>query len=92
MPIVHKHNKITKHFFPDEKTYMKAMEAGEIQEGDEVCIEGLNEYKDLADLPKINGITIVGDKTAGELGLQNELTELSTTEIIELWNKTMNEE
>lgn len=91
MPIVQKYSKITKHFFPDESTYMKAMKAGVIKEGDEVVIEGINEYKELANLPKLNGVTIVGNKTTSDFGLQEELSELSTTEIIELWNNIMNE-
>lgn len=91
MPQVQKFNNITKHIFPSEAAYIKAMELGKVNEGDEVYIEGIDEYKELADLPKLNGVTIVGDKTASEFGLQEELSELSTTEIIELWNKIMNE-
>lgn len=40
MPIVQNYDKLpTKHIFPNEELYIKAMELGEIQEGDEIYIE-----------------------------------------------------
>lgn len=43
------------------------------------------------DLPTINGVPVKGDMTSEELDLQDSMLELSTTEIIEIWNKIMNE-
>lgn len=40
MPQVQKFNSITKHIFPSEAAYVKAMELGKVNEGDEVYVEG----------------------------------------------------
>ena len=50
-----------------------------------------NDYNDLANLPTIEGVTVQGDLTSDDLGLQRLMSELSTTEIIQMWNKIMNE-
>lgn len=50
-----------------------------------------DDYDDLDNLPSVNGVTVKGDMTSEDLGLQELMSEISTTEIIETWNKIMNE-
>lgn len=99
MPRVQEFKKITKHFFPNKELYNAAMERGLINEGDEVFIEGNDseggnaiDYEALANLPTINGVTIKGKLVGDELNLQNAMKEVSPTEVIDMWNKIMNEE
>lgn len=90
MPRVQTFKKITKHIFENKEQYTAAMERGLINEGDEVVILGDPNYNELVDLPSINGVTVSGDMDASDLGLQDELSELSTTEILDIWNRIMN--
>ena len=90
MPRVQTFKKITKHIFENKEQYTAAMERGLINEGDEVVILGDPTYNELKDLPSINGITVTGNMDASDLGLQDELEELSTTEILDIWNRIMN--
>lgn len=99
MPRVQEFKKITKHFFPNKELYMAAMERGLIKEGDEVFIEGTEseggnavDYESLANLPTINGVTVKGNLSGEELNLQKAMEEVSPTEVIDMWNKIMNEE
>lgn len=90
MPRVQTFKNITKHIFENKEHYTAAMERGLINEGDEVVILGDPNYNELVDLPSINGVTVSGDMDASDLGLQDELSELSTTEILDIWNRIMN--
>ena len=98
MPRVQEFKKITKHFFPNRKLYIAAMERGEIKEGDEVFIEGNEsdsptaaDYEALDNLPTINGVTVKGNLDGTDLNLQNVMSEISSTELLDMWNKIMNE-
>lgn len=98
MPRVQEFKKITKHFFPNRKLYIAAMERGEIKEGDEVFIEGNEsegdvtaDYEALNNLPSINGVTVKGNLDGADLNLQNVMSEISSTELLDIWNKIMNE-
>lgn len=62
-----------------------------VQDGKWVPQEENNNHEDLDNLPTINGVTVTGNLTGEELNLQDSMLELSTTEIIEIWNKIMNE-
>lgn len=53
------------------------------------AVIGVTNYEDLDGLPKINGVTVIGDKKSIDYGLQDALLEFSTTEIIEIWNNVM---
>lgn len=90
MPRVQTFKKITKHIFENKEQYTAAMERGLVHEGDEIVILGDPTYNELSNLPSINGVTVLGDMDASDLGLQDELAEISTTEIIEMWNRIMN--
>ena len=99
MPRVQEFKKITKHFFPNKELYMAAMERGLIKEGDEVFIEGNTsesataaDYESLDNLPTINGTTVMGDLNSEDLNLQQAMSEVSPKEVIDMWNKIMNEE
>lgn len=73
---------------PTDDVYTQIMEKlDEMEVGSGGSVDS---YNDLDDLPSINDVTIVGDMYSSDLGLQDELIEFSTTEIIEMWNKTMN--
>lgn len=50
-----------------------------------------NDYNDLVNIPSIEGVPVKGELTSDDLGLQRIMSEISTTEIIQLWNKIMNE-
>ena len=52
---------------------------------------GNTDYEKLQKLPKINDVPIIGEKKSEDYGLQGLMSELSTAEIIEIWNNTMNE-
>lgn len=99
MPRVQEFKKITKHFFPNKELYTAAMERGLIKEGDEVFIGGNEseeavpvDYNSLDNLPTINGATVVGDMKSEDLNLQDAMIEVSPTEVIDMWNRIMNEE
>lgn len=99
MPRIQEFKKITKHFFPNKKLYKAAMERGLIKEGDEVFIEGNEsddvtavDYESLDNLPTINGTTVTGDLSGADLNLQDAMVEVSPTEVIDMWNRIMNEE
>lgn len=61
------------------------------QDGKWTAQEDNDSYENLDNLPSINGVPVKGDMTSEELDLQDSMLELSTTEIIEIWNKIMNE-
>lgn len=99
MPRVQEFKRITKHFFPNRELYLAAMKRGEIKEGDEVFIEGNTsegataaDYESLDNLPTINGTTVIGDLNSEDLNLQQAMKEVSSTDLIDMWNKIMNEE
>ena len=48
-------------------------------------------YDELENLPSIDGVIVQGDMTSEDLGLQKLMSEISTTEIIEIWNQIMND-
>ena len=98
MPRVQEFKKITKHFFPNKELYQAAMERGLIKEGDEVFIEGTEsegmdatDYESLSNLPAINGVVVKGNLDGADLNLQNVMSEISSTELLDMWNKIMNE-
>ena len=68
-----------------------AFEKGLIQEGDIVVTPGDESYEELSNLPSVNGVTVKGEMKSEDLGLQAAMTELSTTEILDIWNRIMNE-
>lgn len=68
-----------------------ALEKGLIKEGDIVVTPGDESYEELSNLPSVNGVTVKGEMKSEDLGLQAAMTELSTTEILDIWNKIMNE-
>lgn len=50
-----------------------------------------NDYNDLVNLPSIDGVTLLGDLTSEEIGLQKIMSEIGTADIIKIWNNIMNE-
>ncbi|MCM1363397.1 MAG: hypothetical protein NC215_00235 [Ruminococcus sp.] len=56
----------------------------------DITVDNGGSYEKLTDLPSINGNTVLGDMKGEDLGLENEMDEMSAAEIIEMWNKTMN--
>lgn len=50
-----------------------------------------NDYNELINIPSIEGVPVKGELTSDDLGLQRLMSEISTTEIIQMWNKIMNE-
>lgn len=48
-----------------------------------------SDYESLDNLPQINGVTLKGNKTAEDLLLQGLTAELSTAEVIGIWNTIM---
>lgn len=69
-----------------------ALEKGLVQEGDLVLSPGDESYNDLADLPSINGVKVIGDKKVEDFGIEKtETTEFSTSDILNIWNSIMNE-
>lgn len=44
-------------------------------------------YEKLDNLPEINGNTLIGNKTSKQLGLQDEMEEISNLEILEIFNR-----
>lgn len=50
-----------------------------------------NDYNDLVNLPSIDGVTLLGDLTSEEIGLQKKMSEIGTADIIKIWNNIMNE-
>lgn len=77
--------------YPSKEVYESLKEQGKLKDGEFHLIEGDDSYEDLDNLPAINGVTVIGDMPSEALGLQDAMSELSTTEIIEIWNKIMNE-
>lgn len=72
-----------------ERTLNASIVAGKTLNGKmskPAVIGGVTDYEDLDSLPKINGVTVIGDKKSTDYGLQDALLEFSTTEIIEIWN------
>lgn len=52
--------------------------------------DGAIDYRnDVNNKPTINDVVVVGDKTAKDFGLQDELPELSAEEVLEIWNSVM---
>lgn len=43
-------------------------------------------YEDVIHKPRINGVTLIGDRTPEELGLEKEMEELSFADIKEIWD------
>lgn len=46
-------------------------------------------YEDIIHKPKINGVTLEGDRTPEELGLEKEMEELSLADIKEIWDEAI---
>lgn len=69
----------------DDELREAALEKGLIGEGDIVVFPGDESYSKLADLPSINGVTLEGNKTAKEYGLQPELEFCTNLDIDKLF-------
>lgn len=50
-----------------------------------------NDYNELINIPSIEGVPVKGELTSDDLGLQKKMSELSTAQIIKIWNQIMNE-
>ncbi len=46
-------------------------------------------YEDIIHKPKINGVTLEGDRTSEELGLEKEMSEMSLADIKEIWDEAI---
>lgn len=77
--------------FTDDELREAALEKGLIGEGDIVVTPGDESYEELSNLPSVNGVTVKGKMKSEDLGLQAAMTELSTTEILDIWNSIMND-
>lgn len=62
-----------------------ALEKGLIQEGDIVVTPGDESYEDLSNLPRINGVTLEGEKTAEDYGLQPKIEFCTNLDIDKLF-------
>lgn len=69
----------------DDELREAALEKGLIQEGDIVVTPGDESYSNLSDRPSINGVTLEGNKTSSEYGLQNEIQFASNLDIDKLF-------
>lgn len=45
-----------------------------------------SDYEKLSNLPSINSVTLIGDKTSSDLSLQDEMDTISNLEIAALFN------
>ena len=63
----------------------------QVKDGKWTAHEDDDSYDDLDNLPSINGVSVKGDMTSEELNLQEAMSEFTTAEIIEIWNKYMND-
>lgn len=50
-------------------------------------VDALGDYENLTHLPRINGVALLGDKSAEDLFL---IGEISNEEILQIWNTVMN--
>lgn len=76
----------------DEELREAALEKGLVQEGDLVLTPGDENYEELANLPSINGVKVIGEKKSEDFGIEKtETSEFSTSDIINIWNSIMNE-
>lgn len=94
MAIINNSSELVINTYASKDIFEALKEQGKLKDNELHLIEGddKSSYEDLTDLPKINGVTVIGDKQSKDLGLQSETVELTTTEIIELWNEIMNRE
>lgn len=86
-------DKLKIHTYESSEVYEAAKEAGLLKDGEIHLIPDDDDvnYEELDNLPSVNGVVVKGKMTAKELGLQEAMSEISTTELIELWNGIMNE-
>lgn len=82
---------LTINTFPSKEVYEKAKKEGLLKDGEIHLYGGDDTYEELKGLPSINGVTVKGEMESKDLGLQAATTELSTTEILDIWNKVMND-
>ena len=73
----------------DDELREAALEKGLVGEGDIVVFPGDESYNNLADLPSINGVKVVGDMKSEDFGLETE--ELTNIEIEQLFKQVFKE-
>lgn len=85
----------TTHYFPNKRLFEKALHQGLIKEGDLVFVDGVEQFdavptKDSENLVKSGAIFEALEDIYEEVE-DCETVAVTTAEVIELWNKIMNE-
>lgn len=70
-----------KKFYIYDKSATPSAETGKFKKLDGGGGGGATSYLDLDDLPKINGVELINNKTGGDLQLQDKMDEISNSEI-----------
>lgn len=68
-PVVGKYKNVLLYYEANQKSYLYSSDGIPT-----LLANGLTDYEQAVNLPQINGVTLVGDKTATQLGLQDKLT------------------
>lgn len=68
-PVVGKYHNVLLYYEANSKSYLYSSDGIPTQ-----LVNGVTDYEQAVNLPQINGNTLIGDKTATQLGLQDKLT------------------
>lgn len=68
-PVAGKYHNVLLYYEANSKSYLYSSDGIPT-----LLANGLTDYEQAVNLPQINGVTLVGDKTATQLGLQDKLT------------------
>lgn len=70
-PAIGKYKNVLLYYEANQKSYLYSSDGIPT-----LLANGLTDYEEAVNLPEINGITLIGDKTAADLGLQEEIANV----------------
>ena len=70
-PTIGKYHNVLLYYEANQKSYLYSSDGIPTQ-----LVNGITNYEDAINLPQINGVTLLGDKSSSDLGLQGEISNI----------------